>query len=153
NNYGGGGALAIAPRTPPHREFQNAMKFDLSPARTALDAQFCAGQWGLQSVFLQLTSSPPNHPNFNDNAPGLFGVSLMQNSSWVEGTGTASMPTANGITFNSLQNTFINNAVDQGLGTFHFNGGSSGANSYSLNLSSDLPTDIASGNVLSLRLF
>jgi hypothetical protein len=153
NNYGGGGALAVAASGLPNGEFQTAMRFDLSGAQSSFDALFGAGQWLIQSVVLQLTSSPHSNAIYNDIAPGLFAVSLMQNNSWVEGTGNASNPSANGITFNTLQNTFINNATDQALGMFNFPGGSSGTHTYSLSLLSDLPADVLSGDDVSLRLF
>src|SRR3954454_16698569 len=132
NNYGGGGALVVAASGLPNGEFQSVMKFDLSGARNSLDAQYGAGQWSLQSVSLQLTSSPHNNASYNDTADGLFGVSLMQNSSWVEGTGNASNPSSSGINFNTLQSAFVS-ANDPSLGIFNFNGSSSGANSYALN--------------------
>jgi hypothetical protein len=153
NNYGGGGALAIAAGDLPNGEFQSAIKFDLSGARNALDAQYGAGQWSIASVSLQLSASPHNNAIYNSVAAGLFGVSLMSNSSWVEGTGNASNPTTDGISYNTLQSTFINNATDQALGTFTFSGNTSGANSYSLTLSSALSTDILNGGDANLRLF
>jgi hypothetical protein len=153
NNYGGGNALAIAAGGLTNGEFQSVIKFDLSGALSAFNAQYGAGNWSIQSVSLQLTSSGHSNPIYNDIVPGQFGVSLMQNNSWLEGTGNASNPANNGITFNSLQTVFINNSTDQALGTFSFPGGSSGANSYSLNLSSGLNADILTGNNLSLRLF
>jgi hypothetical protein len=152
NNYGGGGALVIAASGLTNGEFQSVLKFNLSAVRTSLDAQYGAGQWSIQSVTLQLTSSPHGNPIYNDVVPGLFAVSLMQNNSWIEGTGNASNPATNGITFTSLRNTFTNNA-DQSLGTFSFPGGSSETNSYSLALSSGLAADISNGGLASLRLF
>src|SRR6478672_2565422 len=112
NNYGGGGALAVAAGALPNGEFQSVIRFDLSSVRSSLDAQFGAGQWSIQSVSLQLSSSPHSNVIYNNIAAGLFGVSLMQNNSWVEGTGNASSPTSDGITYNTLQNTYINNAAD-----------------------------------------
>jgi hypothetical protein len=153
NNYGGGGALAIAAAGLPNGEFQTLMKFGLSGVRNSFDTQFGAGGWSVQSVSLRLSSSPHSNPAYNDIAPGLFGVSLMQNNSWVEGTGNASNPAANGISYSSLQSTFINNAVDRALGTFSFPGGTSGLNSYALDLSPDLTADILGGSDMSLRLF
>ena len=153
NNYGGGGALAVASSALTNGEFQSVMRFNLATVRGALDSQFGAGQWSVQSVSLQLTSSPHNNSIYNNVAPGLFGISLMTNNSWIEGTGNASSPTSDGITYNSLLNTYINNSADQMLGTFNFPGGTSGANSYSLNLGSDLVADILGGSELSLRLF
>jgi hypothetical protein len=153
NNYGGGGALAVAAPGLPNGEFQSVIKFDFSGVRTALDSQYGAGQWLVQSVSLQLSSSPHNNAIYNNVAAGLFGVSLMVNNSWVEGTGNASNPASNGITFDTLQNTYINSAADQALGTFSFDGGTSGANAYSLSLSSDLLADLLAGGQASLRLF
>ena len=153
NNYGGGGALGLAAAGLPLGEFQSVIKFGLSGARDSFDAQFGAGLWTLQSVTLQLTASPHNNPIYNEIAAGQFSVSLLQNNSWIEGTGNGSSPTTDGITFSSLQNTFINNAADQALGTFNFGGSSSGANNYTLALSSGLIADLLAGSDLSLRLF
>jgi hypothetical protein len=153
SNFGGAGSLAIAAPGLPQGEFQSALKFDLSTTLSALDAHFGAGQWAIQSVSLQLTSSPHSNPIFNDIAAGQFNVSLMQNNSWVEGTGTGGVPGSDGISFNSLLGTYVNNSTDQALGTFSFPGGSSGQNSYTLTLSSGLLNDLDSGSNLSLRLF
>jgi hypothetical protein len=153
NNYGGGGALAVAAGDLPNGEFQSVIKFDLSGARNAFNAQYGPGQWSIQAVSLQLTSSPHSNAIYNNVAAGLFGISLMQNSSWVEGTGTAGSPATNGITYNTLQSTFINNSADQSLGTFSFNGSTSGASTYSLSLSPGLTADLFGGDEVSLRLF
>jgi hypothetical protein len=153
NNYGGGGALAIAASALPNGEFQSVLRFNLAAVRDALNLEFGAGVWSIQSISLQFTSSPHNNTVYNEVSPGLFGVSWMQNSSWTEGTGNASNPANNGITYNTLQNTFINNAVDQPLGTFAFPGGTSGANLYSLNLAAGLTADVFTGGDASLRLF
>jgi hypothetical protein len=153
NNYGGGNALALAAGGLTNGEFQSVIRFDLSATLASFNAQYGPGNWSIQSVSLQLTSSVHSNPIYNDIVPGQFGVSLMQNNSWLEGTGNASNPANNGITFSSLQGAFINNSTDQALGNFIFPGGSSGANSYSLNLSSGLSSDILAGNNLTLRLF
>jgi hypothetical protein len=152
NNYGGGGALAIAAPGLPNGEFQTVIKFDLAPARASFDATYGAGAWSVESVSLQLSSSPHNNAIYNNIAPGSFGISLMQNNSWVEGSGNASAPGSTGITYNSLVSTFENPTADQALGTFAFPGGSSGANIYSLDLSPGLASDIMAGNQVTLRL-
>src|ERR1043166_4435753 len=153
NNFGSAGALAISAAALPKGEFQSVIKFDFSAARNSFDSQFGAGLWTAQSVTLQLTSSPHSNAIFNDIAAGQFSISLMQNNSWVEGTGTGGTPTTDGISFNSLQNTYINNATDQALGTFTFPGGSSGVNTYGLGLSSSLIAKLMAGDDLSLRLY
>lgn len=153
SNFGGAGAMAIGASGLPQGEFQSVLKFDLSGAQTAFNTQFGAGQWAIQSVTLQLTAAPHNNAIFNNIAAGQFNISLMQNNSWVEGTGTGGVPTSDGISYNSLLTTFINGTTDQALGTFSFAGGSSGQNNYALTLSSGLVGDVLSGNDLSLRLF
>lgn len=153
NNYGGGGALGVAASGLPNGEFQSVIKFDLSGALSSFDAQYGVGEWSIESVSLQLFSSPHNNAIYNDIAAGLFSVSLMQNNSWVEGAGNAGNPAAIGITYNTLQNTFVNNALDQALGTFSFGGGTGGANTYSLQISSGLTADVFAGSDVSLRLF
>ena len=147
------GALAIAAPGLPQGEFQTVLKFQLSGISSSLNATYGTGQWSVQSLTLQLTASPHNNSIFNPIAPGNFNISLMQNSSWVEGTGTGSTPTTDGISYNSLQSTYINNVTDQALGTFAFGGNSTGADTYSLNLSPGLVNDLQDGNDLSLRLF
>jgi hypothetical protein len=153
SNFGGAGSLAIGAGGLPQGEFQSVLKFDLAATKSSLDARFGAGQWAIQSVTLSLTSSPHNNAIFNNIAPGQFNVSLMQNNSWVEGTGTGGAPSSDGISLNTLLGTYVNNVADQALGTFNFPGGNSGQNNYSLGLSSGLLNDILSGSDASFRLF
>src|SRR5881394_1213506 len=128
SNFGGAGALAVSAGGLPQGEFQSVLRFDLAAAESSFNTQFGVGQWTVQSITLQLVSAPHSNPIFNDIAAGQFGISLMQNNSWVEGTGSGGIPTSDGISFNSLQSVFINNTSDQALGIFNFPGGSSGAN-------------------------
>ncbi len=153
SNFGAAGSLAIAASGLPEGEFQSVLKFDLSSAASSFNTQFGLGQWTIQSVTLDLTASPHNNQIFNAVAAGSFGVSLMASNSWTEGTGTGGVPSANGISFSSLQSMFINSSVDQALGTFSFGGNTSGQNSYGLTLSSGLTSDVMDGDIMSLRLF
>jgi len=152
NNYGGAGSIALAAPGLPQGELQSVLQFNFGGARSAFDAQFGAGLWSIQSVTLQLTAASANNPVFNTPAAGTFGISWMQNDSWQEGTGTPAAPGASGITFSSLQGTFMSGS-DESLGTFNFSGATSGASSYPLGLGPGLLRDIASGDNLSLRLF
>ena len=153
NNFGGGGALGLAAGALPLGGFQSVLLFDLAAAHNSFDAQFGVGGWTLQSVALQLTASTHNNAIYNNIAAGQFNASWMQNDSWVEGTGTAGLPTTDGISFNSLQGVYMNGSADQALGTFSFGGTSSGANSYMLSMTSGVAGDILAGNSLSIRLF
>jgi hypothetical protein len=153
NNYGAAGALALSAPGSSKGEFQSVLRFDASVAKSTFDSAYGAGLWSLQSVTLQLTAASPNNAIFNANSTGLFGVSWMQNDSWTEGAGTPNTPTTTGITFSSLQSTFLNPTADEALGTFSYNGSSSGTFIYTLNLSPALVSDLLAGDNLSLRLF
>lgn len=153
SNFGAAGALAVAAPNLPQGEFQTVLKFNLSGITSSLNALYGLDAWTVQSVTLQLTASSHGNSIFNPVAAGSFNLSLMQNNSWVEGTGTGGVPSANGITYNTLQSTYINNAADQALGTFIFAGGTSGTADYTLNLTSGLLSDLENGGELSLRLY
>jgi len=151
NNYGGAGALSIAASGLPQGEFQSVLQFGLSGAMSSFDTQFGPGQWNIQSVTLQLTAIPPNNAIFNASSAGQFSISWMQNDSWTEGTGTPMAPTTTGITFSTLNN-FLS-AGDEALGTFSFNGATSGNVTYTLGLTPSFSAEILSGSTVSLRMF
>jgi hypothetical protein len=152
DNYGGAGSLSVAATGLPQGELQSVLQFNLGAAASAFDVQFGAGQWSVQSVTLQLTATSANNPIFNTPAAGSFGISWMKNDSWLEGVGTPTAPGTAGVTFSSLQNSFIG-AGDENLGTFQFNGATSGATTYTLTLTPGLVSDLAAGDNVSLRLF
>ena len=151
NNYGGAGALSIAAPNLSQGEFQAVLQFNLSSVKTAFDSQFGVGQWSIQSVSLQLTATAPNNAIFNPSAAGQFSISWMQNDGWTEGTGPPQAPTTTGLTFSTL-NTFLSPA-DETLGTFSFNGGTSGNSTYTLGLTPSFSADILAGNTVSFRMF
>jgi hypothetical protein len=119
--------------------------------KSAFDSQFGVGRWSIQSVSLQLTAAPPNNAIFNASAAGQFSISWMQNDGWTEGTGTPQAPTTTGITFSTL-NSFLS-AGDEALGTFSFNGATSGNSTYTLGLTPSFSADVLAGNTVSLRMF
>src|SRR3954462_9761846 len=57
SNFGAAGSLAIAAPGLAQGEFQSVLKFNLSAAQSSFNSQFGVGQWAIQSVTLQLTSS------------------------------------------------------------------------------------------------
>jgi hypothetical protein len=149
NNYGAAGLLSVAAPGKPQGEFQSVLQFDTSAAKASFDAQFGAGLWSIQSITLQLTAAPVNNTIFNALSAGQFKVSWMQNDSWTEGTGTPTAPTTNGITWNTLPNFLGPN--DEDLGTFAFNGATSGSTTYTLTLTPGFTADVLAGNVISLQ--
>jgi hypothetical protein len=151
NNYGGAGAISIAAPNLSQGEFQSVLQFNLSSVKSAFDNQFGVGQWTIQSISLQLTATAPNNAIFNPSAAGQFSISWMQNDSWTEGTGTPQAPTTTGLTFSTLNN-FLSPA-DEALGTFSFNGSTSGNSIYTLGLTPSFSSDILAGNTASFRMF
>jgi PEP-CTERM motif len=151
NNYGGGGGISVAAAGLPQGELQSVLKFDLSGAAASFDGVFGAGQWNLVSVTLQLTATPANNAIFNTPAAGQLAISWLQNDAWTEGTGTPGSPGASGITYTTLQSTFIGGG-DESLGTFAFSGATSGAFNYALGLTTGLSADVLAGSILSLRM-
>jgi len=152
NNYGAGGSLSLSAPGSLKGEFQSVLRFDTSSAKSTFDNLYGVGLWSLQSITLQLTAASPNNALFNTNDAGSFTVSWMQNDGWAEGTGTPNAPATSGLTFASLQSTFINPSLDENLGTFSYNGSSSGSFVYTLNNSGDFAADLLSGGLVSLRL-
>lgn len=150
NNYGGGGVLGTAASGKPQGEFQSVMRFNTAATFAAFNTEFGAGMWTIQSITLQLTAVPPNNAIFNTPSAGNFTLSWMQNDSWIEGTGTPTVPTMDGVTWNTLPG-FVG-AGDENLGTFAYNGATSGATTYTLTLSSGFIADVMAGNLVSLRL-
>jgi hypothetical protein len=141
SNYGGAGALGISASAATNGEFDTVMQFSLSGSTSGLS---------IQSIKLQLTATAPNNPLFNSQAAGSFSVIWLDNNSWTEGTGTPSTPGSTGITYNTLPNYL--DAGDESLGTFSFAGGTSGANSYTLQMPSSFLSDVTSGGTVSLEL-
>ena len=152
NNYGGAGAVSLSAPGLPQGELQSVLQFSSAGALSSFNSTFGAGQWTLQSVTLQLNAAAAGNGIFNTPAAGLFEISWLQDDSWTEGSGTPVAPGATGITFTSLQSTFIG-AGDEQLGTFSFSGATSGAFTYTLGLTPGLMADVLAGGNLSLRLF
>jgi len=151
SNYGGAGVLGVAASGLPQGEFQSVLQFDLSGAFNSFNSQFGAGDWTVQSVTLRLSSAPANNGILNTPAAGHFTVYRMVDNLWTEGNGAPASPSSTGITYNSLQ-SLINNSVDENLGTFSYNGAASGANNYTLQVTSGFIADLMGGNDESFRL-
>jgi len=150
-NYGGAGALSVAAPGLSGGEFQSVLQFGLSGVKSSFDSQFGVGAWSLQSVTLRLTAAFPNNAMFNSPAAGQFRVAWMQNDGWIEGTGTPQTTSIAGISFSTLSN-FVSGS-DQVLGTFSYNGATSGNASYSLSPAGSFAADIMAGNIVSLRMY
>jgi hypothetical protein len=150
SNYGGAGSLAVSAVGKPQGTFQSLLKFDLAAALTNFDGLFGSGNWTLQGVSLQLTATSPGNPLFNAAAAGSVAVSWLSDDSWIEGSGTPTLPSATGVTFNSLPAVVA--LGSQSMGSFAFGGGTSGTANYLLNPSSGLRNDAFAGSLASILL-
>jgi hypothetical protein len=148
SNYGAAGALLVDASGLPKGEFDSLLQFDLSSAKSSFDTTFGAGQWTISSITLQFFNTNPNNALFNSAAAGQFSLNWMQNDSWVEGTGTPATPTTDGITYSTLPS--FRGGSDELLGTYSFNGATTGNNTWTLGLTTHFLADATAGNVVSL---
>lgn len=152
SNYGGAGALEISAAGFPNGEFLSVLRFDLSSVKAGFDAQFGAAKWAVTGVTLTLGGESPSPlpAFFNDSVPGQIAVTWMTNTTWSEGTGAPRRPSTTGITFNSLAG--LRSASDQSMGSFNFNGQTSGASTYSLIAASGFLGDLQLGGMSGILL-
>jgi hypothetical protein len=160
SNYGGAGALAISAAGLPKGEFNSLLKFDLAAVKNSFDATFGSGLWVIDFITIQFTAVDPNNALYNGNGAGpggsnvnfagLFSIEWISNDAWIEGNGTPAASNSSGITFSMLP-TF-RSVADESLGTFAFAGGTSGSQSWNLNLSTSFAADVAAGNAVSLLM-
>jgi PEP-CTERM motif len=161
-NFGGAGTLAIAPASSPKGEFDSVIQFNSAAATSQFNATYGAGKWQITGLTLLLASNfatqgqQPNNTIFNTINAGNFGIDLISDNNWVEGTGggmgTPGYPGNSLVSFNSIP-TLLSGTVDS-LGTFTYTPPGNGSYlSYSLPLNSDLVTDATAGGAVSLYFF
>jgi hypothetical protein len=107
-NFGRAGLLVVAPAFSAKGEFQSVIKFDLAPAVSVFDTAYGTNSWTITGISLELTSNygtagvQPNNPIFPAISGGQFVIEWLAKNDWVEGTGTPSLPTTDGVTYASL---------------------------------------------------
>lgn len=151
NNYGAAGALSVAAPGSATGEFQSVLRFELASVVSTFNTQYGAGMWAIDSVSMTLSAGSPNNAIFNASAAGSFSIQWMQQASWTEGPGNPKNPASSGITFASLP-SFLSDS-DVVLGTYSFDGSTSGSNTWNLALASNFAADIAAGGDVSLRMY
>jgi len=159
-NYGQTGALqvsgALATRTgvtPAQRgTFETYLRFDLTQIKQGFDTTYGVGAWKVQALSLRLMQGNANNATYNNPATGSFSIAWLPNDTWLEGTGETTIPTTDGITYNSRPT-----GPEELIGaTFSFtNPGTGNATTYLLTLTPQLTADIltSGSNLLSLHLF
>ena len=151
SNYGGAGALAVSGTGTAKAEFQTLLRFNTLAAKNSFDSTFAGSDWHIQSATLVLTSASANNALFNANAAGTLRIDWMSNDGWTEGTGGPSSPTTDGLTYSMLP--ALLSGSDALLGSFSYNGSSSGAKLFTLNNASSFVSDITGGNDVTLRVY
>lgn len=161
SNYGGAGAIAVSAPTAvapanTQGEFRSLVQFDTAPAKSSFDSQFGSGGWNVTGVQLVLTAQSPGNPIFNGsgttpvNTAGNIDIRWLADDSWVEGTGSPGAPGATGLTFNTLAG--FTGAGDEALGTYSFNGATSGLFTTNLGLTPGFVTDLLGGGKSTFEL-
>jgi hypothetical protein len=150
DNYGAAGALEVSAVSSAKGEFDSFLRFNLGSTLTYFNGVYGTGNWTVQSITLTLNSTPANNAIFNSSVAGMFSVQLNDSDTWVEGTGTPSAPDTTATDLNYTNHTNYESPSDPLLGTFTFPGGTSGANIYSLTLSSGLLSDVQNGSDASM---
>ena len=107
-NFCAAGTLAISPPSAANGEFQSVIRFNLANAMAQFNSAYGSNNWSITGVTLDLTSNygvggvQPNNPIFNVISGGKFVIEWLCDDNWVEGTGTPSLPTTDGVCYNSL---------------------------------------------------
>jgi hypothetical protein len=107
-NFGGAGALVVAPVSSAKGEFQSIIKFNLSNAVSLFNTSYGTNNWTITVISLELASNygtnnvQPDNLMFPVISGGKFVIEWLSNDDWVEGTGRPIQPTTNGVTYNSL---------------------------------------------------
>ena len=159
SNYGGAGALQLASSANSKGEYQSLLRFDLTSTTAYFNTTYGVGHWTITGVTLSLGTNfgtagqQPNNAIFAPIAAGSFNVSWQADDSWLEGTGSPSAPTTDGITYNQLP-TYVSAANDRALGTFDFTApGNNTVSTYALGLDPSFVNDVDAGGLVSMRLF
>jgi len=149
-NFGAAGALSVAAPGLSRGGFESVLRFDSSSARDGFDALWGPNQWTVDRVSLELTAASPLNAIFNASTAGRFSVTWMRDDSWAEGFGSPNIPSTGGITSAALP-SFLSDD-DRSLGSYSFDGATSGRRSYDLLVESSLRADLLAGELVSLRL-
>jgi len=157
HNYGSAGALSVSGSiaTNPTSGLQEGLldsflQFNVAADVSTFNTAFGVGQWTISGVTLALTASTANNADFNYGA-GQFQVDWIGNNSWLEGTGTPASPATNGITY-AQEPSILNSNVDESLGTFNYNGATSGQVKLTFGLPSGFLSEISTGGLASFYM-
>src|SRR5262245_25122102 len=156
-NFGGAGALVLAPASSVKGEFQTVIRFNLSGATNLFNTNY-GTNWTISEVSLELTANfgtdgmQPNNPIFNAIHGGKFVIEWLSNDDWAEGTGRPNFPTTDGITYDSLPDLLV--GPREVLCTNNYSPPGDNAHlTWSLPLKPSLAADVAAGGLVTFRFY
>jgi len=156
NNFGSAGALSVSGPTAQNGfgtqngAYDTLIRFPAGNAVAALDQAIGSHDWLITGASLLLTEvTAPSNPIFNWGSGG-FEVRWQSADAWLEGTGKPTLPTTDGVTWNSLPQ-FVNASLDRSLCVFT-NAFVNGQQSFSLAIDNQFAADIQAGGEVSLHL-
>jgi len=157
-NFGAAGTLVIAPPGSVKGEFQSLLKFNFADAVAMFNASYGTNGWTITDISLELTSNfgtqgvQPNNAIFGVINGGKFVVEALSDNDWTEGTGTPSLPTTDGVTYDSLPSLLA--APHEIICTNVYSPpGNNVHTNYPLSLNQYLVSDIVAGGDVSLLFY
>ncbi len=157
-NFGGAGTLVVAPAASVKGEFQSVLKFNLANAVGLFNTNYGAGNWTITGISLELTSNygtngvQPNNGLFPVISGGSFVIEWLSNDDWVEGTGTPSLPTTDGVTYDSLSD-LLSGAHEILCTNTYVPPGNNVPVTYVLPLNTNLVADVSGGGDVTILLY
>ncbi len=112
-NYGEAGTLVVAPSNSVKGEFQSVIRFNVADGVTLFNTTYGSNNWTISSISLDLTSNygtqgvQPNNGIFPTINTGNFVIEWLADDNWVEGTGNPSLPTTDGVCYDSLATNLL----------------------------------------------
>jgi hypothetical protein len=155
-NYGMAGAVTVSGSAATNGSgqqnglYDSLLRFPVSNVVALANGTFGTNNWLLTRASLRFVElgMPPNML-FNRGV-GAFEIRLMATNNWVEGTGTPTAPSSNGVTWNDLA-TLLSASADISLGLYT-NGGVDGPISFNLPVVGALVSAVQAGGPLSLYM-
>jgi hypothetical protein len=155
-NYGSAGALSVSGASAGNSSgvtngiYDSFIRFNTAAMVTNFDSVFGSHNWVMTSAKLLVTEvGAPANAIFN-RGKGAFEIRWIANDNWIEGTGTPTAATTNGIAYQD-EPALLNRGTDVSLGVFT-NAGTDATVSFSFALPAPFTADLKAGGEVGLYL-
>jgi hypothetical protein len=126
------------------------IRFNTAAMVANFNSAFGPDNWAISSAMLLVTEvGAPLNGIFN-RGQGAFEIRWIAATNWIEGTGTPSLPTTDGISYND-EAALLNAGTDASLGVFT-NAGANATSSFQLALPSVFVNDLSAGGEVDFYL-